>query len=118
MYCESGYWQTKDGRIIKIIDMDDEHLVNAIRLLKRTVRRMRFSHDLAGWSALNFVNGEMAEYAIEGDLQLDAGLSDEEWLERHTTYEELFGEAKRRGILGYIGAIIFSTLWKPYVEID
>lgn len=42
-------------------------------------------------------------------------LSDEEWLERHTAYEELFGEAKRRGILDYIGAIIFTTLWKPYV---
>lgn len=58
----------------------------------------------------------MAEYAIESDLQLDAGLSDEEWLERHTPYEELVGEAKKRGILDYIGAIIFSTLWKPYVE--
>lgn len=111
----SGYWQTKDGRVLKMADMDSEHLVNSIRLLKRVVRRMRFSRDLAGWSALNFVNGEMAEYAIESDLQLNAGLSDEEWLERHTPYEELVGEAKRRGILGYIGAIIFSTLWKSYV---
>jgi len=111
----SGYWQAKDGRVLKIADMDDEHLVNSIRLLKRVVRRMRFSRDLAGWSALNFVNGEMAEYTIEGDLQLNAGLSDEEWLERHTAYEELVGEAKRRGILDYIGAIIFSTLWKSYV---
>ena len=64
---------------------------------------------------IEFCPGEMAEYAIESDLWLDAGLSDEEWLERHTAYEELVGEAKRRGILDYIGAIIFSTLWKSYV---
>lgn len=112
----SGYWQTKDGRIVKITDMGDEHLINSVRLLKRVVGKMRFSRDLAGLSVLNFVQGEMAEYAIESDLQLDAGLSDEEWLERHTAYEELVGEAKRRGILDYIGAIIFSTLWKPYIE--
>ncbi len=112
----SGCWQTKDGRVLKITDMDDEHLVNSIRLLKRVVRGMRFSRDLAGWSVLNFVHGEMAQYAIESDLELDARLNDEEWLERHTVYEELIGEAKRRGILDYIGAIIFTTLWKHYVE--
>ena len=113
---EPGYWQTKDGRVVKIIDMDDGHLVNSIRLLKRVVRGMRFSRDLAGWHVLNFVQGEMAQYAIESDLELDARLSDDEWLEAHTAYEELIGEAKRRGILDYIGAIIFSTLWRPYVE--
>lgn len=111
----SGCWQTKYGRVVNIADMNDEHLVNSIRLLKRVVRRMRFSRDLAGWSVLNFVQGEMAEYAIESDLQLDTMLSDEEWLERHTAYEELVGEAKRRGILDYVGTIIFSTLWKYYV---
>lgn len=113
---ESGYWQTKDGRIIKIADMDDEHLINSIRLLKRVVRNMRLSRDLAGLSVLNFVQGEMAQYTIETDLELDARLSDEEWLDVHTPYKELVGEAKTRGILDYIGAIIFSTLWRPYVE--
>ncbi len=85
MQCSIGpgseYWQTKDGRIIKIVDMDDEHLVNSIRFLKKVVRDMRFSRDLAGWCALNFVQGEMAEYAIESDLQLDVMLDDEKWLE-------------------------------------
>lgn len=57
----SGCWQTKDGRVLKITDMADEHLVNCIRLLKRVVRKMRFSRYLAGLSALNFVHGEMAE---------------------------------------------------------
>lgn len=112
---EPGYWQTKNGRIIKIVDMDDGHLINSIRLFKRVVRKMRFSRDLAGLSMLNIVRGEMAQYAIESDLELDARLSDDEWLKVHTAYEELVGEAKRRGILDYIGAIIFSTLWKSYV---
>lgn len=116
MEIESGYWITKDGRTIKITDMDDNHLINSIRLLKRTVRHMRLSRDLAGFPALNFVHGEMAAYSIESDLQLDASLDDEKWLERHTPYGELIDEAKRREILGFVGTIIFSALWKPYVD--
>ena len=58
----------------------------------------------------------MAEYAIESDLELDARLNDDEWLHVHTPYDELVGEAKRRGILDYIGAVIFSTLWKGHLN--
>lgn len=113
---EVGCWTTKGGTVIKIIDMDDNHLINSIRFLKRTVGRMRLSRELAGYSALNFIQGEMAEISIENDLLLDASLDDEEWLEQNTPYKELIEEAKRRDILMFVGANIFSGLWKPYVE--
>jgi len=65
---EKGMWTTKDGRVIKILDMDNSHLINSIRLLRRTVKGMRLRHELASFSALNFVQGEMAELAIEHSL--------------------------------------------------
>lgn len=114
---EEGFWQTKDGRIIKIGDMDDDHLINSIRFLKKVVGRMRFARDLRAFSALNFVQGEMASYAIESDIMLDAGLNNEEWLEIHTAYKDLIEEAKRRDLTMFICANIFSTLWRSYVEV-
>ena len=28
-------WETKDGRVLRLVDMDDAHLVNTIRMLER-----------------------------------------------------------------------------------
>lgn len=30
-----GLWTTKDGRILRIVDMEDKHLVNAIKYLRK-----------------------------------------------------------------------------------
>lgn len=30
----AGYWQTKDGRVLKISDMTTEHLKNTVRLFE------------------------------------------------------------------------------------
>lgn len=107
---ESGYWTTKDGRKIKITDMSDNHLINSIRLLRRVVGKMRLSHEFSGFSMLNFVNGEMAEIAIETALQQEIGMDDEEWLKHHTPYEELVDEAIRRDVLMFVGAEFFKRM--------
>lgn len=107
---EEGCWRTKDGRVINIPDMDDNHLINSIRFLRRTVRGMRLNHELSGFSMLNFVNGEMAELSIEQSLMQEAAMSDDEWLEHHTPYDDLIEEAKRRDIVMFIGAEFFRMM--------
>lgn len=107
---EREIWTTKDGKKIKISEMQDDHLINSIRLLRRVVRRMRLGHELSGFSMLNFVNGEMAELAIEQSLEQEAAMDDEEWLNYHTSYEELIKEAKRRDILIFIGTEFFKRM--------
>lgn len=32
-------WETKDGRNVPIKDMSDEHLVNTLRMIQRTIER-------------------------------------------------------------------------------
>jgi len=103
-------WTTKDGRITKISDMDDRHLINSIRFLRSTVKGMKLRHELAGFFALNFVQGEMAELTIEHSLAQEAAMTDDEWLEYHTSYEDLIEEAKRRDIVMFIGAEFFRML--------
>lgn len=37
---EKGYWKTKDGRILKIKDMETSHLKNVVRLLDKDIDRI------------------------------------------------------------------------------
>ena len=107
---EKGIWVTKDGSLIKITDMADDHLVNAIALYKKVVSKMRFDYDFSGYSMLGVCNGEMAQDAIESELFYEARLSNEEWLKRHTSYGELMEEVIRRNVEYMIGAPFFSYM--------
>lgn len=111
-----GIWVTKDGRLIKISDMDDDHLVNSISLLKRAVGKMRFDCGFSACSLLGLCNGEMALGALESELSIDAQMSNEEWLERNTSYGELIEEVIRRNIAYMIGAPSFSYMDR-YAEV-
>jgi hypothetical protein len=104
---EKGIWVTKDGRLIKIIDMTDDHLVNAVAMFKKTVSKMRFNYDFSAHLMLNICNGDMAQDALESELSCDAQMSNEEWLERHTSYGELMEEVIRRNVEYMIGAPFF-----------
>lgn len=114
---EKGIWVTKDGRLVKISDMADDHLVNAVALLRRAVSKMRFDYDFSAYSMLNICNGEMAQDALESELSLDAQMSNEEWLERHTSYEELMEEVARRGIAYMIGSQFFKYMDR-FIDMD
>jgi len=95
--------------------MADDHLINSIAMFKRIASRMRFSYDLSAYSASHFCNGEMAQDALESSLLCDAQMSDEEWLECHTSYGELMEEAIRRNIIYMIGTSFFSYMDR-YIE--
>ncbi len=107
---DCGIWITKDGRKIKTSDMTDNHLINSIKMLKRSVGKLRIHHEFSGWSALNFFNGEMAQSAIETALIQEGQMEDEEWLEYFTPYGELMKEAIKRKIVYMIGAPFFSYM--------
>lgn len=107
---DEGIWITKDGRRIKITDMANDHLVNSISMLKRSIRQMRLGHELSGWSALNFFNGEMAQYAVETALLQEEQMDNEEWLECYTLYGELMKEVIKRNIVYMIGSPFFSYM--------
>jgi hypothetical protein len=114
---EKGIWITKDGRLIKISDMADDHLVNVIALLRRIVSKMRFDYDFSAYSMLSICNGEMAQDALESELLCDAQMSNEEWLECHTSYGELMEEVVRRGIVYMIGSQFF-TYMDRFIDMD
>jgi hypothetical protein len=52
-------WRTRDGRSIPIKDMDDGHLENCVRFLRRAHRR--YVDDMAANPPTGF-QGEMAQY--------------------------------------------------------
>jgi hypothetical protein len=107
---EKGIWVTKDGLMLKISNMADDHLINSIALFKRMTSKMRFDYDFSAYSSLKFCNGEMAQDAVESSLLCDAQMSNEEWLECHTSYRELMEEATRRNIVYMIGVPFFSYM--------
>ena len=42
-YVAPDCWRTKDGRLLKIVDMDDQHLRNALAMMERQIARERGS---------------------------------------------------------------------------
>lgn len=64
---EDYIWTTRDGTEIKVDDMTTSHIINSIKMLKRALDHWS-KEEAAGWSFLSGVQGEMAQYYIEKDL--------------------------------------------------
>lgn len=89
-------WKTKDGRIIPIRDMSDQHLANTIRMLERCAPAHRSAEQEACMGGCAGLQSEMAQYAAEQGVDEMFEESPEEWLERQPTYKALVKERKRR----------------------
>jgi hypothetical protein len=62
-------WKTKNGKKIRICDMSDQHLINAIVYIKRTaIAYMESAIRDAEW-LLSFVTADMATYYAEQDMR-------------------------------------------------
>jgi len=61
-YPGADTWITKDGRSIKIIDLDDDHLVNCLRMLRRkAVEICKVSRSLTEDHWIMVARGEFAK---------------------------------------------------------
>lgn len=82
-------WTTKDGTKIRIKDMTDSHLLTTIKMLERKHSTVI----LEAYCFAGSLNGEMAQYAMEGEIdRLEEGDASE-WC---PVYDDLLDEAMRR----------------------
>lgn len=62
-------WIQRDGTPIKIKDMTESHIKNCIKMLKRKINEINYEQS-CGYQLLSKVNGEMASYAIENQIEI------------------------------------------------
>lgn len=92
-------WKAKDGKVIRIIDMDDPHLINTIRMLRRGADIIRLKMAIEFDNARSFLQGEMALQSIDDEDFRIGGMSDDELLtEYYPPYSTMLSEALKRGL--------------------
>ena len=90
-------WQTRDGRMIAIRDMDDRHLENAARMLLRNADRLHLNHLLQMTIMTAFCRGEMALEAIDSEIaDFQEEVSPEEFVRQE--WAPIFNACRRRKI--------------------
>jgi len=80
-------WKTKDGKRIRICDMEDSHLLNAIKCLERMVVIEKLETPFPSF------NGEMAQYYSEQAYDQILNSPPEYFF---PIYEDLLNERERR----------------------
>ncbi len=90
-------WATKDGRRIRVRQMDDCHLVNTVNYLLRTEFVMRWQGIMDAKALLATVHGEQALFALEREIDCMVGMDPEDWLSCYLiTWDVLVTEIYRR----------------------
>ena len=90
-------WTMKDGNKIRICDMGDSHLANTIKMIERMAEHKTQNAITLGYRVLCMMQGEMAQYHIEGELRHleDYGIDPSEM---SPLYGDLLGDQTRREI--------------------
>jgi hypothetical protein len=65
---QTRLWTTKAGAKLRICDMSDTHLAKAIACLERSVKTARDSALHAAYQVAPMLQGEMASFYIEQDI--------------------------------------------------
>lgn len=90
-------WITKTGARVKIREMSDQHLANTINFLRRNAHAAQFAAIDSGYACLCSLNGEMAQYYCEQDINRIESMSTEDFLEESIEqWPYLLAEAERR----------------------
>lgn len=89
-------WTTKDGREIPIKDMDDQHLLNAARMIYRNADACLQDSIEEGEKILPTLSGEQAQYAVEDELLRLQQMTGEEFIKEYPLYQWLLEEIEKR----------------------
>lgn len=90
-------WQTRDGQRIRVKDMSDEHLINTIRMLHSNGAKMKRAHIAAAYSVASGLQGEMAQFYADRDIDRMEATTLEEFLSQSVpTYDALMEEIEKR----------------------
>jgi len=92
-------WTMKDGKKIRICDMSDCHLANAIAMLEKIAKIAEPEYEAAAWSFLCSLRGEYAIMAAEQEIDnlMENGLDP---CEISPLYNNLVKEQTRRRVNG------------------
>jgi hypothetical protein len=75
-------WKIKDGRKIRIKDMEDQHLINTIRMLNRQFELAKLNTPFPNFS------GDMAQFYAEAEFDAFMDSTVEEYLPIYVDLEE------------------------------
>jgi hypothetical protein len=98
----SGKWLTRDGDVLNISDMNNEHLLNSIRLVARYGKLAIINLAWAAGAYAETTGGEMASYyaELESDKYFEAASDEDDihefCLEQYGKYKQLVKEQERR----------------------
>jgi hypothetical protein len=90
--CDTTYWRTQDGRVMLVHEMDDDHLVNALRYFRRA------EHALYAWV---LIKGLVIESEEEHKLlqELVSALPREKFLRLLPLYRTMTAEVAKRYLM-------------------
>ena len=88
-------WKCKNGEKIRICDMTDNHLNNTINFMERIAKNNRNSELKAAYSVSCMLQGDMASFCCENDIEsMEEDPDGEAFL--HPLYDDLIKEQHRR----------------------
>lgn len=108
---QTDFWTTRDGTHIRICEMDDNHLVNTIKLLEKRAEMIRVKYLISHFGI--FTLSDAAQDCLDGEIQMIENMTPGRLLENfevmelkrepHTAniYRSLCLEAKRRNLYDY-----------------
>ena len=114
-------WTCKDGSKVRICDMSDSHLANAIAMLEKIAEIATPEYEAAAWSFLCSLRGEYAIMAAEQEIDnlMENGLDPceinplyENLIEEQTRRMKQMEEKKKKDFKFYVAGVQFRKDWE------